>query len=114
MAIVSSGGCVRAAGHVPIASIRIILEKNLIVSMSQEVRPNIAGPDIAGNKCAVVSLHQKQILNLLQEDIPLVCRPWHNLARRLAISPAELIAQIRLLRQQGLLRRIAAIFNPVA
>lgn len=54
---------------------------------------------------------QKQILNIIQADFPIEARPFAKLARGLDSSETEVISQIGLLKEQGIIRRIGAIFD---
>ena len=51
------------------------------------------------------------ILMFLQEDIPLVPHPYEILAQRLAIPENEILERIRVLQENGVIRRIGAILN---
>jgi DNA-binding Lrp family transcriptional regulator len=54
---------------------------------------------------------QKQILNIIQADFPIEARPFAKLAGGLDSSETEIISQIDQLKQQGIIRRIGAIFD---
>jgi len=54
----------------------------------------------------------KRILNRLQEDIPFVRRPWEAAAEELDIGEDLLLERIALLKKNGVIRRISAIFSP--
>lgn len=59
-----------------------------------------------------LSLLDRRILNRLQEDIPFVKRPWESIAAELKISEGLLLKRIAVLKRQGIIRRIAAVFTP--
>lgn len=50
----------------------------------------------------------KQIINLIQGDLPLAPRPFAVLAERLGISESVLLAEIRKLKESGIIRRFGA------
>lgn len=54
----------------------------------------------------------KLILDKLQQDIPFIQTPWKVIARELDISESFLIKRIRYLKENGVIRRISATFDP--
>ena len=52
-----------------------------------------------------------KIIQLLQEDIPLVSNPWAGLALSTNISEAELLERIRSLQSRGFMRRWGAVLR---
>ena len=50
----------------------------------------------------------KKIIHYLQGDLPLTARPFAVLAERIGISEEELLDRIKLLKEQGMLRRLGA------
>jgi len=52
---------------------------------------------------------ERQVIRELQHDIPLVPRPFAEIARRLGVEEAEVIGIVRGLARSGKLRRIAAV-----
>lgn len=54
---------------------------------------------------------EKQIVRLLQEDLPLVSRPFAPAAGALGVSEAELLARLDALREEGIMRRFAAVLR---
>lgn len=50
----------------------------------------------------------KKIVMELQAGLPLVSRPFMELAQRLGISEAELMDRVQAIKQSGLMRRIGA------
>jgi DNA-binding Lrp family transcriptional regulator len=56
----------------------------------------------------------RQLLNSIQADVPLVVRPFGQLAGRLGCDEAAVIKRIAALRQAGIIREISAIFDAVA
>ncbi|MDP1854043.1 MAG: Lrp/AsnC family transcriptional regulator [Candidatus Omnitrophota bacterium] len=59
-----------------------------------------------------LTLLDRQILNRLQEDIPLEAWPWQKIARELNIKEAAFLKRVDFLKKKGIIRRIAATFNP--
>ncbi len=53
----------------------------------------------------------KQLLNIIQSDIPLVSRPFAVLAERLGADEATVIERLRFLRENGFIRRIGPFFD---
>lgn len=53
----------------------------------------------------------KEILNLIQWDFPLVARPFKEIGRRLDIDEKEALRRIRRIKEEGLIRQINAIFD---
>ena len=52
---------------------------------------------------------QKEIIKLIQGDIPLTSRPFAQIAHALAISEDDLLQELGQMKADGYLRRIAAI-----
>ena len=52
------------------------------------------------------------LVNDWQRDFPLVSRPYAELAHRLGLSEAEVIARLRNLTDAGTISRIGAVFRP--
>lgn len=53
----------------------------------------------------------KKLLNILQKEFPLEERPFAIVARRCGISEDEVLERIRKLKEEGLIRRIGAVFD---
>jgi len=51
---------------------------------------------------------EKKIINLIQGDLPVDPRPFAVLAERLGISESMLLAEIRKLKERGIIRRFGA------
>jgi len=58
-----------------------------------------------------LSLLDRKILNMIQEELPLSIRPYDRLARQLEINESELLARLDRLTKAGVIRRIGAIFD---
>jgi len=54
---------------------------------------------------------ERDVLNAIQEDFPLVKRPFAELAVRLGRAEEEILGVARELRQKGIIRRIGASFD---
>lgn len=54
---------------------------------------------------------ERKIIHYLQEDLPLTVRPFAVLAEKIGIREEELIEKIKLLKEQGMLRRFGANIN---
>ena len=53
----------------------------------------------------------RAILNQIQSDFPIEARPYEVLGRRLNQSPDEVLARVRRMRREGLIRRIGGNFS---
>ncbi|MEM3092753.1 MAG: AsnC family transcriptional regulator, partial [Candidatus Nitrosocaldus sp.] len=53
----------------------------------------------------------REILNIIQWEFPLVARPFLVIGERLGISEEEVIARIRRLKDEQIIREIDAIFD---
>jgi DNA-binding Lrp family transcriptional regulator len=51
------------------------------------------------------------ILNALQEDLPLVSRPWKAIAERLGITETEIISRMNRLKYTGIIRGISPVLE---
>jgi len=56
----------------------------------------------------------RQILQILQDEFPLVPRPFQAVAERLGLSEAEVLERVGRMKAAGMIRRIGATFNPRA
>ena len=53
----------------------------------------------------------KKILNILQRDFPLDERPYLVIARELGIAEDDVLSRVQRLRNEGVIRRIGAVFD---
>lgn len=53
----------------------------------------------------------RKLLNLIQEDFPLAAAPFAEVAARLGIGEGEVLDRIGRLREEGIIRRIGAVFD---
>lgn len=53
----------------------------------------------------------RQLLNLLQTEFPIVPQPFQALAQRLGISEDEVLMRVRTLKDNRIIRQISAIFD---
>lgn len=51
------------------------------------------------------------ILSALQEDLPLVSRPWKAIAERLGITETEIISRMNRLKDTGIIRGISPVLE---
>ncbi|URZ15144.1 siroheme decarboxylase subunit beta [Clostridium felsineum] len=52
-----------------------------------------------------------EIIKVLQQDIPLECKPYEKMAIKLGISEKQLIEKIKEFKQKGILRRYGAVLK---
>ena len=53
----------------------------------------------------------KELLNLLQNGLPLCKRPFQELAQRLGISEEDVLARTRAMKEEGTIRRLGGVFD---
>lgn len=53
----------------------------------------------------------KQILNMLQKDFPLEKKPYQIVAQKCGISEEEILKRITKMKEEGIIRRIGAVFD---
>jgi DNA-binding Lrp family transcriptional regulator len=53
----------------------------------------------------------KKILNILQKDFPLEERPFQIVAEKCGISEEEALSRIQKMKEDGIVRRIGAVFD---
>jgi DNA-binding Lrp family transcriptional regulator len=53
----------------------------------------------------------KQLLNMIQEDFPVTPSPFSDIAAKLGCDETEVIARVRRLKQEGVIRRLGAVFD---
>lgn len=53
----------------------------------------------------------RKILNEIQSDFPITHRPYQELARRLNLTEAEVMAAVRRMKDKGIIRRIGGNFH---
>jgi DNA-binding Lrp family transcriptional regulator len=53
----------------------------------------------------------KKILNILQKEFPLVERPFRVVAKKCGISEDETISRVQRMKDEGIIRRIGAVFD---
>jgi DNA-binding Lrp family transcriptional regulator len=61
--------------------------------------------------CKHVDEIDKKILNILQKEFPIEERPFLIVAGRCEISEAEVINRVQRLKDEGIIRRIGAVFE---
>jgi DNA-binding Lrp family transcriptional regulator len=53
----------------------------------------------------------RRIIRATQAGLPLTPRPYHAIAEELGLSPDEVMARLRAMRERGVIRRIGAVPN---
>ncbi|EGJ50958.1 AsnC family transcriptional regulator [Desulfocurvibacter africanus] len=53
----------------------------------------------------------KQLLDIIQSNFPLVPRPYEAVGKELRLTEAEVLARVRALREKGVIRRIGGNFQ---
>ena len=53
----------------------------------------------------------KKILNIVQKEFPVVAEPFKVVAERVGITEDEVLERISRLKQEGIIRRIGAVFD---
>jgi siroheme decarboxylase len=53
----------------------------------------------------------RKLLNLIQENFPMTAAPFAEVAARLGIAEAEVLDRLGRLREEGIIRRIGAVFD---
>lgn len=53
----------------------------------------------------------RKILNEIQSDFPITSRPYQELGRRLDLTEDEVVAAVRRLKEEGIIRRIGGNFH---
>lgn len=56
----------------------------------------------------------KKLVVILQENFPLVLRPFQKLGKELGLAEEEVISRIKRLKSFGIIKRIGPIYNPEA
>lgn len=70
--------------------------------------PGLAAP---GKSLGFPDLDDRAIIRVLQEPLPLVPRPWDELAKRVGLSPDETLQWLRKAQTRGWLRRVGALIK---
>jgi DNA-binding Lrp family transcriptional regulator len=53
----------------------------------------------------------KKILNIIQKDFPVVAEPFKVVAEKLGLGEDEVLRRIKNLKDEGIIRRIGAVFD---
>ena len=53
----------------------------------------------------------KELLNLLQDGLPLCERPFGELARQTGLSEDDVLSRVRAMKEDGTIRRIGGVFD---
>ncbi len=54
----------------------------------------------------------RRLLNRIQSDFPVTAQPYRTIGQELGMSEAEVLARVRRLKADGLIRRIGGNFSP--
>lgn len=55
---------------------------------------------------------EKKMINAFQRDLPLVERPYAAMAEKLGVSEDDVIEALKVLKENGTLSRVGAVFKP--
>jgi DNA-binding Lrp family transcriptional regulator len=53
----------------------------------------------------------REILDIIQSDYPIVSRPYYEIGKRVRLTESEVLARVRRLKELGIIRRIGANFQ---
>ena len=62
----------------------------------------------------VLDVINREIIKATQSGLPLVPRPYHQIADSLGVDSSEVISRMKAMQQAGIIRRIAAVPNHYA
>ncbi|MEE8448536.1 MAG: AsnC family transcriptional regulator [Thermodesulfobacteriota bacterium] len=68
-------------------------------------------PKRKSDKGMIMAVKDRELIAALEEDLPLVPRPYQELAKRSAMSETGLLAGAKKLLDQGAMRRFAGVLN---
>jgi len=94
--------------------VKFVKEKN---SLTKEPNDNADRTNLnsSANVSATLSIAldgiDKKLLQLVQDDFPIVERPWHKISNLLNISEDEILLRIKRLSETGVIRKIGAIID---
>lgn len=54
---------------------------------------------------------EQMILKQLQQDLPITSRPFHSMAKTVGVSEEEFLAQVKALKERGIIRRVNAVLR---
>ncbi|MCX6690618.1 MAG: AsnC family transcriptional regulator [Methanoregula sp.] len=66
---------------------------------------------MSGSSLPVLDQTDLAILNALQDDLPLVSRPWKAIADRVGITETEILSRTKMLEIAGIIRGISPILE---
>jgi DNA-binding Lrp family transcriptional regulator len=72
---------------------------------------NVTCLAFAAAPAAVLDDMDRRLIRETQGGLPLVERPYHELAQRIGIAPAEVMRRLRDMQARGAIRRIGAVPN---
>lgn len=65
----------------------------------------------SSDNAVTLDQHDKRILDIIQGSFPLVSRPYAEIGQQLGLTEAEVLAKVRALRQNKIIRRLGANFQ---
>lgn len=74
----------------------------------------LAKKELDMEKNALLDETDRKIIELTQAGLPLVSRPYEDIAQRLGIESGEVISRMKKMQLSGVIRRIAAVPNHYA
>ncbi len=79
----------------------------------EDDQPEVAAvtPDGITHQKVHLSLADKEVINELQQDLPLIPRPFAEMSMRIGIHEEEFLAQCQSLLSRGIMRRFGASVN---
>jgi uroporphyrinogen-III synthase len=85
--------------------VRIMPQEYTIESMMEELEKHFS------EKNGHIEDSDIRLLDLLQEDIPLVSRPWDTVGRTLGLSGQEVLEKLNRLKENGVIRKVGPIID---
>lgn len=83
----------------------------VVFDLTDQLPAGPAAPPSSADAPVVLSDAQKELVRFLQESVPLVARPFDEIAARLGWPPERVVGQIEQWRQAGVIRRFGAVVN---
>ncbi len=77
----------------------------------ESIKDTVTPPDGILRQSAALSQVDRLIINELQQDLPLITRPFTVMSERLSIDIDDFLVQCQSLKQRGIIRRFGAAIN---
>ncbi|MEX2247887.1 MAG: Lrp/AsnC family transcriptional regulator [Dehalococcoidia bacterium] len=99
-----------AERHIVLPALRLfkIAVEYDVVGMTTDAKPK---PERRVAPRRELTAREREIIRVCQDDLPIVSRPWTDAARALGMDEAALVAELRQMHDDGLLRRFAAVLR---